>query len=344
MHHLNYTHLLYFWTVAREGSIAKAAQSLHLAPQTISGQLKLLEGQVGERLFRREGRGLVLTDMGLFVKQYADEIFQLGSELTQHIQSQQALMPVFRIGVLMSIPKLIALRIIEPIMSGVGQSAEEEGLEIKQGGEPGRDQAIGQAIGQEIDQAIEQKPVGSEIDPVLTDTFRPVCREGDLDFLLAELAMHKLDLVISDRPLPSGSHVKAFNHPLGESGVSIFGPSQLAQHIENFPNDLDGAPMLLPVANNTLRRNLEDWFERHGVVPRNVAEFDDSALMCAFGEAGLGLFAAPTAIAAQVCTTYKVKLLGHADIKERYYAISPERRVKHPGVLAINERARRVLI
>ncbi len=293
MRHLNYTHLLYFWTVVREGSVTKAAESLHLTPQTVSGQLKRLEQAVGEKLFAREGRGLTLTETGRVVNQYAEEIFQLGAELTQRVNSEQALMPtMLHVGVLSSIPKLVALRVIEPALK-------------------------------------------------LTNPVRIVCREGDLDAMLGDLAVHRLDLIISDRPLPSGSHVKAFNHALGDSGVSIFAHKSIATRYKNFPAQVDDGPMLLPVANNTLRRSLEDWFERQGVSPRVVAEFDDAAQMKAFGEAGWGMFPAPTIIADEVCSMYHARLLGHMEnVKERYWAISPERRVKHPAVLAITEHAR----
>ena len=117
----------------------------------------------------------------------------------------------------------------------------------------------------------------------------------------------------------------------------------MAKAYPNFPDDLNGAPLLLPIANNTLRRNLDDWFERQAVTSRTVAEFDDSALMKSFGKAGHGIFPAPTAIAEEVCTMYEVQLLGHADISERYFAISPERRVSHPAVRAITESAREIL-
>lgn len=288
MRHLNYTHLLYFWSTAQAGSIARAAETLHITPQTISGQLKLLEESIGEPLFDRVGRGLTLTDTGRFVNQYADEIFQLGSELTQRVKSKQAMMPtILNVGVLMSIPKQLAQQAMEPAMH-------------------------------------------------LPNPVRIVCHEGDLDTLLGELAAHKLDLIISDRPLPSGSAVRAFNHPLGESGISLFAHKSVARKFRQFPADLDDAPILLPIANNTLRRNLEDWFEQQDVAPRIVAEFDDSALLKAFGEAGHGVFPAPTSIADEVCKMFDAKLLGHMDgVKERYYAISPERRVKHPAVLAI---------
>ena len=297
MRHLNYTHLLYFWTVVREGGVTKAAEVMHLTPQTISGQLKRLEEAVGEKLFLRQGRGLALTETGQVVNQYCEEIFQLGAELTQRVHSRQALKPaILQVGVLSSIPKLVAQQIIEPAM-------------------------------------------------LLPNPVRVVCREGDLDSLLAELAVHRLDLVVSDRPLPSGSHVRAFNHALMESGVGLFVHRSIAAGYASFPEDVHDRPMLLPVANNTLRRNLEDWFERQGVYPRVVAEFDDSALMKAFGEAGLGIFPAPTLIAQEVCDMYDAVLLGQMDeVKERYYAISPERRVKHPAVLAITQGAQQLRI
>ncbi len=296
MRHLNYTHLLYFWNVAREGSIARAAEILHLTPQTISGQLKLLEEAVGEPLFNRVGRGLALTETGRVVNQYADEIFQLGAELTQRVKSKQALLPTtLHVGIVNSIPKLVALRVIEP------------------------------ALG-------------------LDDPVRVICQEGDLDYLLGDLAVHRLDLIISDHPLPSGSHVKAYNHALGESDISFFAHKSIARRFAKFPDSLDDAPMLLPVANSPLRRSLDDWFEREDVTPRVVAEFDDSALLKAFGEAGLGIFPAPSAIADEVCSMYHSRILGRVpDIGERYFAISPERRLKHPAVLAITESARKRL-
>ncbi len=296
MRHLNYTHLLYFWTVAREGSITKASDTLHLTPQTISGQLKLLEEAVGEPLFNRVGRGLALTETGQVVNQYADEIFQLGAELTQRVKSKQALLPTtVNVGVINSIPKLVALRIIEPALS-------------------------------------------------LEDPVKIVCTEGSMDTMLADLAVHRLDLVVADHPIPAGTHVKAFNHPLGDSAISFFVHHTIADEYKDFPACLDNAPVLLPDHKNQLRRSLEDWFETIEVTPRVVAEFEDSALLKAFGEAGLGIFPAPTAIAKEVCSMYHATQLGTIEaIRERYYAISPERKLKHPAVLAITESAKNIL-
>ncbi|MEM9620356.1 MAG: transcriptional activator NhaR [Pseudomonadota bacterium] len=296
MRHLNYTHLLYFWTVAREGTIAKAAEVLHLTPQTISGQLKLLEEAVDEPLFSRVGRGLVLTETGQVVNQYADEIFQLGAELTQRVKSKQALVPtIFNVGIVNSIPKLVALRILEP------------------------------ALG-------------------LDDSVRINCREGDMDLLLGDLAVHNLDLVISDRPLNPGTSVKAYNHKLGESGISFFAHRSIAKNFSNFPEQLNHAPMLLPNQTSPIRHHLEDWFDRQSLVPEVIAEFDDSALLKAFGEAGLGVYPAPTAISEQVCSMYHSKQLGTLgdQVTESYFAISPERKLKHPAVLAITESAQQL--
>ena len=293
MRHLNYNHLLYFWTVAREGSIARASEELHLTPQTISGQLKLLEESVGEALFQRVGRGLVLTDAGHVVNQYADEIFSLGAELAQRVRSKQPGMPVaFNVGIVNSIPKLIAFRVLAPALS-------------------------------------------------LPEPIRIVCHEGNLDHLLGELAVHRLDLVLSDRAIPTGLNVKAYNHALGESSIAFFAQKKLAaKYARKFPESLHDAPVLLPVITTALRRSLDDWFDRAGIVPRVVAEFDDSALLKAFGEAGIGLFPAPSAIADEVEHMYHARSVGTVDsVRDSFFAISPERKLKHPAVVRITESA-----
>jgi LysR family transcriptional regulator, transcriptional activator of nhaA len=294
MRHLNYNHLLYFWTVAREGSIARASETLHLTPQTISGQLKLLEETIGQSLFQRVGRGLVLTDTGRVVNQYADEIFSLGAELTQRMRSKEPGSPVtLNVGIVNSIAKLIAYRILEPALQ-------------------------------------------------LDDRIRIVCTEDQLDSLLGDLAVHKLDLVLSDRTIPTGLNVRAYNHPLGESAVSLFAHKSLAsRYRKNFPECLDDAPLLLPVNSSPLRRSLDEFFDRIECTPRIVAEFEDSALLKAFGEKGAGLFPAPSAIAAEVEHMYHSRKLGDIPgVTESYFAISPERKLKHPAVVEITESAR----
>ena len=179
----------------------------------------------------------------------------------------------------------------------------------------------------------------------LPESVRLVCHENSFDELLADLALHSLDIVISDTPVPSGSSVRAFNHLLGESPVSFFGTKQLAKKYKSgFPASLDGAPMLLPFESLMLRRSLNQWFDRLKIKPRIVAEFEDSALLKVFGGDGLGLFAASSVVEEEVVSQYGVQLLGRADeVRERFYAISVERRLKHPAVVAISDAARRAL-
>lgn len=294
MQHLNYSHLQYFWAVAREGSVVKASELLHLTPQTISGQLKQLEASIGNPLFERVGRGLVLTDLGNVVFQYADEIFSIGAELATVVRGRQAgAQTTLTVGVVNSMPKFVAERIISP--------------------------------------ALVCKP------PI-----RLRCHEARLDELLGALATHRLDLVLSDQPIPSGTAVRAYNHKLGESGLAFFvRRSESRRYRKDFPASLNGAPMLLPAPQSALRLRLDDWFEGQSIAPRVVGEFDDSALLKAFGEAGAGIFVAPSAIENAIESVYKVNVIGRTDeVVERFYAISPERRLKHPAVVAITDAAR----
>lgn len=294
MRHLNYSHLKYFWAVAREGSIAKASAALNVTPQTISGQIKLLEQSVGEPLFNRSGRRLVLSETGRVVFGYADEIFTIGSELANVVRGNQAVGPaVLTVGTVSSMPKLIAERIIAPALSS------DSSIRIR-------------------------------------------CHEASLEQLLGELAVHHLDLVISDQPMPRGLSLRAYNHRLGESGLSFFAAPKKAGHLSaGFPKSLNGAAMLLPTTHSALRRRMDDWFDAEGIAPNVVGEFDDSALLKAFGEAGAGLFAAPTAIEKEICRMYRMKVVGRTTaVKERFYAISPERRLRNEAVLLITETAR----
>ena len=301
MHRLNYAHLLYFHTVAREGSVVRASEVLHVTPQTISGQIKLLEGAIGEPLFVRAGRGLVLSDTGRLVQEYAESIFSLGEELTRRLGSGAGgtHAAALRVGVVDSVPKLVASHILGHALR------DEEGL-------PGS---------------------------------RLICREGDLETLLAELAVHRLDLVLSDRPVPVGLAVKARNHPLGHSDVALFMPSADAERVAaGFPQSLDDAPMLLPRENSALRRQLDHWFDERDLRPRIVAEFDDGALMKAFGRAGLGIFPAPLAIADEIVDSWRAQPIGIVDgVIESYVAISPERRLRHPVIKRVIEGARETL-
>jgi len=291
---LNLKHLRYFWAVATHGSIARASESLHLTPQTISGQLRELEDHVGQRLFRRDGRNLVLTETGRLVFSYADEMFRLGLELQDLLAggTPGAVLTV-KVGVAMVVPKLLAYRVLEPVLQ-------------------------------------------------LPEAVRLVCHEAPLVDLLADLSVHKLDLVLADSPVNPALNLRAYNHSLGASGISFFAVSEKALALRGeFPASLDGARMLMPSGGSNLRRSLESWFERYGIKPQVVAEFEDRALMKTFGERGTGIFTSPSAVEQDVLSKYGVEVVGRTEeITERYYIISAERRIKHPAVSAITEVAR----
>ena len=294
---INYKHLHYFWAVAREGGVARASERLHLTPQTISGQLSLLERYLGADLFTRVGRNLELTETGRLVLSYADEIFSLGGELEEFVHQLPADRPqLFRVGVLDVVPKSITHRILQP--------------------------------------ALQMK-----------EPIRIVCREANLDTLLADLAVHRLDLVLADRPIPPTVSTRGFSHKLGECGVSFFATTKMHKTLKgDFPSCLNGAPLLLPSTNNQLRASINLWLDKHHIHPRIVAEFDDSALMKVFGQEGAGIFIAPAVIAPEVERQYNVSKIGQTDsVKERFYAISVERRIKHPVVSTLLETARELL-
>jgi LysR family transcriptional activator of nhaA len=291
---LNYHHFYYFWTVAREGSIARASKVMRVAPPTISGQIKLLERSLGEHLFDRVGRGLVLTDAGRMVLRYADEIFGLGKEMLDTLRGRPTGRPArLVVGVVDALAKLVSHQLLAPARA-------------------------------------------------LPDPPRLVVREGPHERLLAELSVSGLDLVLSDAPVGPGARLKAFNRQLGECGVSVMGvPSLVAKHARAFPASLDGAPMVLPGESAGMRRALDAWFAAQGIAPKVVAEIDDSALAKVFGAAGEGLFVVPSLIERQVGKQHGVSTVGRIDaVRERFYAISVERRVKHPAVAAICEAAR----
>jgi LysR family transcriptional regulator, transcriptional activator of nhaA len=294
---LNYHHLLYFWMVAREGSVVRAASQLRLAQPTLSAQVHALEGALNEKLLERAGRGLRLTEMGRVVFRYADEIFALGRDLTESLKGQPTGRPLrLRVGVSDGIPKLVAYRLIEPALA-------------------------------------LQQPV------------RLVVHEQSTERLLAALVLHELDVVLTDRLAPPSVSVRAFNHLLGACGATLFAaPKLAAKYRRRFPRSLEGAPFLLPGETSALRRSLEQWFEKHKIRPLIVGEFDDSTLIKVFGQAGAGVFAAPSIIESSVRKQYGVASIGHLDrVRERFYAISAERRLKHPGIIAITESARREL-
>lgn len=294
MEWLNYHHLLYFWMVAREGSLARASTELRLAQSTVSSQIRSLEQSLGEKLFARSGRRLVMTEMGRVVFRYADEIFTLGRELRDSVKGRPVGRPLnLVVGVADVVPKLVARRLLEPALK-------------------------------------------------LAEPVRLVCREDKPERLLGELAVNNVDVVLSDAPVGPSIRIRAFNHLLGECGVVLCATAKLAAtHRRSFPRSLDGAPLILPTENTTLRRALDQWFAARGVRPRVVGEFEDSALLKVFGQSGMGLFPVSAVIADEVQRQYQVRQVGTLDgIRERFYAISVERKLKHPAVIAISEEAR----
>ncbi len=293
MEWLNYHHLLYFYVVAREGSITKASAELRVSQPTISAQLRTLEESMSNKLFNRVGRRLELTENGRAVYSYAEEIFSLGRELMGVVRGRSAERPLrLTVGVTDVLPKLIVYRLLKPVFS------------IKD--------------------------------------IRLVCVEDKYDRLLADLAIHTLDLVLADTPASPSIKVKAFNSPLGESGVTFLGTKDFVTKCrKGFPKSLNGVPMLLPSAGTALRRALEQWFNTEKIMPSIRGEFQDSALVEAFGKSGAGVFAMPTAIETEVVDQFGVNVIGRvSSVRTRFYAISVERRLKHPGVVAICDSAR----
>lgn len=296
MEWLNYHHLLYFWAVAKEGSITQASKELRLAHPTISGQIHRLEDVLGEKLFTRKGRNLVLTDTGRVAFRYADEIFSLGQEFLDTVKRGSRGQPMrLVVGVSDVLAKSIVHRILEPVFR-------------------------------------------------LQEEVRVICRENrSAEAFLGELAVNAVDVILSDAPAGPGTPVRTFSHPLGECGSAFFAAPRLARsYRQGFPRSLDGVPVLLPGSDSTFRRALNEWFESRNIRPRVIAELDDAALAKDFGAAGLGVFAAPDVIEEETRQRYKVQLVGRAkELRQRFYAISVERKIRHPAVVAICEVARK---
>jgi LysR family transcriptional regulator, transcriptional activator of nhaA len=297
MEWLNYHHLLYFWLVAREGSLARASSELHLSQSAISSQIRVLENSLGEKLFVKSGRRLMLSETGRMVYRYADEIFTLGKELQDTLKDRPMGRPLrVTIGVADVVPKLIARELIEPALRLPG--------------------------------------------PV-----RLICRDDKPDRLLAELALHELDVILMDAPASTHVKVKAFNHLLGECDIIFLAkPEIISRYKAKFPSSLNGAPVLLPSENTALRRTLDHWFEENDIRPQIVGEFEDNALLNVFGQMGMGLFPTPSIIADEVKRQHQVEVVGRLpDVLQRFYAVTVERRLVHPAAVAICHEARNIL-
>ncbi|NBW51196.1 MAG: transcriptional activator NhaR [Betaproteobacteria bacterium] len=292
---MNFKHLHYFWVTAKAGGIMRAGEQLHTTPQTLSGQIKLLEDWLGRKLFQKSGRNLELTEDGRLALGYADQIFTLGAELENAVRLPRGTNRVldFKVGVADSVTKSLAYRLLEPALT-------------------------------------------------LDEPVRMICSEGKFPDLLAKLALNQLDLVIADEPMSKRMSVKAFNHELGSTPMSFFCAPALRKTLKgDFPECLNDAPVLIQGAQASVRQQWEGWLSRHQLHPRTIGEFDDGALMTAFGRKGRGVFMAPSVMEADIVEQFGVEVIGRSDeLVEEFFAVSVERRITHPCVVAITKTAR----
>ena len=281
----NYKHLYYFWVVAKEGGISRAASKLQMAVQTVSAQVRELERSLGYALLKPAGRGLVLTEAGLAAMQQADQIFQLGENLPSLVRDAVSAPTVrLAVGISDGLPKVAVRRLLQPVIP----------------------------------------------EPYL----RLLCHEGEFDELLGDLALHRLDVVLSDRPAPANPNIKLYSHRVGTSAVAWYGTADLVSTAsEGFPHSLSTVPVLLPTAHTAVRARLDHWFEQLAIRPRVVGEFEDSALLSTFGASGMGIFPAAEWAHEDLLAHYAVQRLGACDgVSEHFFAIGTEKKVQHPLV------------
>ena len=297
MEWLNYHHLRYFWVVAKEGSLKKAAEKLHVSQPSMSEQIKELEEALGEALFRRSGRSNVLTDAGQIAFRYAEEIFSRGAELANAIKQRPGVQSLrLHVGVADAVPKLVTNEILKPVLA-------------------------------------------------MPQTVHVICREGKMEDLLAQLAAHQLDIVLSDEPPSSSVKFRVFSQLLGESGITFCAAGKLAESLrKGFPESLHNAPALLPAENTAMRRSLDKWFRDKQIHPRVIAEFEDGALMKVMGAEGKGFIPVPTVVLHEALTRYRFKVIGAAEnCRDQFYAITAERRITHPAVVLMTRSSQNLL-
>jgi LysR family transcriptional regulator, transcriptional activator of nhaA len=279
----NYKHLYYFWVVAKEGGISRAADKLDMAVQTVSAQVRELERSLGFALLKPAGRGLVLTDAGVAAMHQADQIFQLGENLPALVRDAVSTPTVrLAVGISDGLPKLVVRRLLQPVIS-----------------EP---------------------------------NLRLLCNEGEFDELLGDLALHRLDLVLSDRIAPGNPNIKLYSHRMGSSAIAWYGTAKLVEQASrDFPRSLGEVPVLMPTAHAAVRARLDHWFEQHAIRPRIVGEFEDSALLKTFGASGMGIFPAAEWVHEDLLAHYAVQRLGPCEgVTEHFFAIGTEKKVQHP--------------
>ncbi len=291
---LNYHHLFYFWHIVREGSIRQASDKLGVSQPTISEQLAALEAALGESLFDRGGRSLELTDVGQIVYRYATDIFTLGNEMLKALEGSLPNRPQrLVVGITEGIPKMLAYRLLKPVLRGPGQMAL-------------------------------------------------VCYEDPLEKLVVDLVNHAVDVVLADSAAVGETSIPIQDHLLGQSGIAFFARHEMAVRLRPwFPECLGTVPMLLPTPNTSLRRALDGWFHEKGIRPEIAGEFQDAGLLARFGEQGLGVFPACFAVEEDMRTHHRTEVVGRVpEIRQPFYALSVERRVVNPGVIALMRSAR----
>lgn len=274
----NYRHLYYFWVVAKEGGIARAAEQLDMAIQTVSAQVRALEQTLGVSLFRQEGRRLVLTEAGVAALQEADAIFALGEQLPDRVREAAEGRSVrLHLGISDGIAKLAMHRLLTPVLN-------EPHLRLR-------------------------------------------CHDGEFEPLLTELALHKLDAVLADRPAR-----KMHSQLVGQSPVAWYAPPAWADAARAaFPASLATVPVLLPTAHAAMRIQIDAWLERERIRPRIAGEFEDSALLSLFAGAGMGVMPAPESLGAHLQQSHGLVWVGRCpDVTECFHLIYPPRKVMHP--------------
>jgi len=284
----NYRHLYYFWVVAKEGSMSRAAERLNIATQTISAQVHELEKSLGYLLFKPAGRGIILTDSGLVALEIADQIFSIGEKLPEAIRDA-AKTPKTKIvvGISDSLPKLVARQLLEPVL--------------------------------------KHKDV------------QLIAHEGEFDKLLADLVLHRIDIILADRPAINNKNINVYSEELTKTSIAWYSPKQFLKIAKNnFPDCLSELPILLPTSHSIVLLLMDQWFNKLGITPNIIGEFQDSALLKTFAAGGMGVFPAGKLIEKDLKETYGIELIGHCDeVYEYFYAIRSEKKIQHPLVQAI---------
>lgn len=281
----SYRHLYYFWVVAKEGGVARAAERLGMAVQTVSTQVRELERALGYALLKPAGRGVALTDAGLAAMRQAEQIFQLGEQLPAAVRDAAGA-PTVRlvVGISDQLPKLAVRSLMQPVM---------------------------------------QAP-----------HLKLLCLVDEFEDLLGDLALHRLDVVLADRPAPPNPSLKVYSHPLTSSALAWYAPPALyAAARRGFPQSLAQVPVLLPTPHAAVRTRLDQWFDRMAIRPNLTGEFEDSALLKTFGAAGMGVFPMAGLVHDELTAHYGVRRVGACEgVEEHFFAMAAHRKVLHPLV------------